>query len=90
MKIKYSPAEQQYLKRIGSKIRTIRKEKKLSQEALALKAKIDRTYIGGVERGERNLSILNLKKISSALETTIPKIFDEEREDDEGTKRVAP
>ena len=56
------------LEQVGSNIRAIRQEQGLSQEALALKADLDRSYLGGVERGERNISIINLKKIADALE----------------------
>jgi transcriptional regulator with XRE-family HTH domain len=51
----------------GSKVRKIREEQDLSQEELAAEADIDRTYIGGVERGERNLSLKNILKIARAL-----------------------
>jgi transcriptional regulator with XRE-family HTH domain len=51
----------------GSKVRLKRKEAGLSQEALADLCDLDRTYIGGVERGERNISLVNIFKISNAL-----------------------
>lgn len=51
----------------GARVRAIRTEKGLSQEALALACDLDRTYIGGVERGERNISLLNIYKIAAAL-----------------------
>jgi transcriptional regulator with XRE-family HTH domain len=54
-------------KRFGKRVREIRKRKGLSQEALALTCELDRTYIGGVERGERNISLLNIYKIADAL-----------------------
>ena len=54
-------------KRFGERVRELRKEKGLSQEALALACDLDRTYIGGVERGERNISLLNIHKIAVAL-----------------------
>lgn len=52
----------------GVRVRDIRKEKGLSQESLALACELDRTYIGGVERGERNISLLNIYKIAKALD----------------------
>lgn len=52
---------------IGDNIRKQRQKIGLSQEALADVAGLHRTYLGGVERGERNISILNLAKIASAL-----------------------
>lgn len=51
----------------GERVRQLRAEKGLSQEALALACGIDRTYIGGVERGERNLSLLNIYRIAAGL-----------------------
>lgn len=54
---------------LGAAIRAARKEKGLSQEALAELAGIDRSYMGGIERGEHNLAIINLLKIADALET---------------------
>lgn len=63
----YTPAEQKILKQVGSKIRALRNETGLSQEDFAQKVKIDRTYISDVERGERNVSVLNLFKIAKGL-----------------------
>ena len=54
-------------KGFGERVRTIRKSKGLSQETLALMCGLDRTYIGGVERGERNISLINMHKIANAL-----------------------
>jgi transcriptional regulator with XRE-family HTH domain len=56
-----------YLVELGKRIKTIRTEKGLSQEQLALKADVDRSYMGGIERGERNVTFLTLVKIVSAL-----------------------
>ena len=55
------------LKKVGQKIREFRLKSGLSQEKLAFASNLDRTYIGSVERGERNISVINLGKISSAL-----------------------
>lgn len=51
----------------GQKVKELRKQKGLSQEGLALLCDLDRSYIGGVERGERNISLINIYKISKAL-----------------------
>ena len=67
MKNSYTPKEQELLNQIGKRIRLIRLNSGLSQEKLAFACNLDRTYIGSVERGERNISVINLCKISSAL-----------------------
>lgn len=59
--------EAQIQKYFGERVRELRKQKGLSQEALALACDLDRTYIGGVERGERNISLINIHKISRSL-----------------------
>ena len=51
----------------GKAIRSIRLNKGISQEALADLAGIDRSYMGGVERGEHNIALINIKRISEAL-----------------------
>ena len=61
------PVEAQLQKRFGKRVRDLRKQKGLSQEGLALACDLDRTYIGGVERGERNISLINIHKVSRAL-----------------------
>lgn len=55
----------------GANIKRIRKEKGLSQEELAELADLHRTYIGAVERGERNITLINADKIAKALKITI-------------------
>lgn len=57
--------------KLGEKIKKIRKEKGLSQEQLATKSKLHRTYISDIERGDRNVSIRNIEKIAKALGITI-------------------
>ena len=57
----------EYLVCFGNKVRELRKSKRLSQEDLALLCELDRSYIGSVERGERNISLINIYKIAKAL-----------------------
>ena len=59
------------LNRLGQRIRTRRKSLNLTQEELADRAGIDRSYIGGVERGERNVTFSVLCKIASALDSDV-------------------
>lgn len=61
----------------GNRIRELRKYKSLSQEALANKAEIDRTYMASVENGKRNISIINLEKIINALNLSISEFFND-------------
>lgn len=77
MKNNYNPTDKKFLKKIGLKIREIRLMNDLSQEELSFMCNLDRTYVGSVERGERNISILNLKKIANALKIEINKIFED-------------
>ena len=67
MRTSYSIDEKLFLQQIGDRIRDLRTKADLSQEKLAFVCDLDRTYIGSVERGERNISALNLKKIAKAL-----------------------
>jgi transcriptional regulator with XRE-family HTH domain len=62
---------------LGAAIRAARLAKGLSQEALAELAGIDRSYMGGIERGEHNLAIMNLLKIADALGVKASSLLDE-------------
>ena len=61
--------------KIGQRIRELRKELEISQEALAYKSEVDRTYITDVENGRRNVSVEILEKIIKALEVSISEFF---------------
>ena len=56
------------LSAFGANVRRLRKALGISQEELARRAGLHRTYVGGVERGERNVTLLVIKKLASALE----------------------
>lgn len=60
---------------LGKWIRRLRKEKGVSQEEFAALADLDRAYYGGIERGERNVAVLNLIKIAVALEVEVGELF---------------
>jgi len=62
-------------KDFGNKIREIRKQQGISQEGLADLAELDRTYIGGIERGIRNPSLKNIAKIAKALRVQPRELF---------------
>jgi len=64
------------LVKFGKKIREVRAERGLSQEALADIANIHRTYIGMVERAEKNITLLNIQKLAKALKIDIKELFD--------------
>lgn len=72
-----TPTEHDIQKRFGAHVRKLRREKGLSQEALALVCGLDRTYVGSVERGERNISLVNIHLLASALRVPVKVIFDD-------------
>ncbi|MFM5886976.1 MAG: helix-turn-helix domain-containing protein [Dolichospermum sp.] len=63
--------------KFGQKIREERLKQNLSQEELAEKANLHRTYIGMVERAEKNITLMNIEKISNALGVSISELFRE-------------
>lgn len=63
------------LTHFGNKVRELRHKQGLSQEELGAVAKLHRTYIGMIERGEKNITLENIEKIAKALDTPINKIF---------------
>lgn len=65
------------LKIFGERVRQLRKQKNISQEELAHKADLHRTYIGMIERAEKNITLLNIEKIANALEVSVKDLFDE-------------
>jgi len=63
------------LVRFGRRVRELRLKRGLSQEALSFEADLDRSYIGQVERGERNISIENMAKLARALKVTLSELL---------------
>lgn len=63
-------------KAFGNSVREIRLELSLSQEELAEKCGLHRTYVGSVERGERNITLINADKIANALNVSLAEILE--------------
>ena len=66
----------QLLERVGAGIRAIRESQGLSQEVLAEKSHLHRTYVGDVERGRRNISLKSLHKIAKALGVSVGQLLE--------------
>jgi len=80
MQTSYKKDDQNFLEQLGSRIRELRLGNGLSQEKLSFECDLDRTYIGSVERGERNIAAINLKKISKALNISVSELFNFDNE----------
>ena len=63
-------------KKLGKRIKELRVQTGLSQEKFSLKVDMDRTYFASVEAGKRNISIINIKKISDGLGISLSKLFE--------------
>ncbi len=68
-------SKEKILIKFGEKVRYFRKEQGLSQEQLAFKANLHRTYIGMIERAEKNITLVNIEKIATALQVDIKELF---------------
>lgn len=62
------------LKQFGERVREKRRAQSWSQEELAHHCGLDRTYVGGIERGERNVALRNIQRIADALGTSIAEL----------------
>ena len=67
---------QDILARFGARVRELRKSRGYSQEDFAARCGLDRTYIGGIERGERNVALRNIEAIAKAFELTISELME--------------
>jgi len=63
--------------KIGQRIKVLREKIQMSQKDLAYSADLDRSYIASVENGSRNISIVNIEKIATALEVTLKEFFND-------------
>lgn len=68
--------KKEILKKFGDKVREERLKKKLSQEQLADLAGVHRTYIGMIERAEKNITLENIEKLAKALKITLSKLME--------------
>jgi len=68
--------ESDILRKFGNRVKTLRIKKGItSQMKLSFKAGLDRTYIGGIERGERNVALKNIEKVAKALDVELDELF---------------
>lgn len=71
------PAMQDWRKIVGKNVRKIRQERGITQEKLAFEAEIDLTYVGGIERGKRNPSLLVMARVAEALSVPLTRLLAE-------------
>ncbi|MFN3152911.1 helix-turn-helix domain-containing protein [Bremerella sp.] len=64
------------LVRFGKRVRELRTERGYSQEAFADACELDRTYVGGIERGERNLALRNIERIAETLGISLAELME--------------
>ena len=69
-------AKKDILEAFGDRVRVLRKDAGWSQEEFADQCDLDRTYVGGIERGERNVGMRNIEKIAKALGLTIAQMME--------------
>lgn len=69
-------ANMEIKQKIGTRIKTLRDLKAMSQKDLAYAADLDRSYIASVENGQRNISIVNIEKIANALKVSLKEFFE--------------
>ena len=64
------------LKKFGDRVRSLRNQAGISQEKLAELAEMHRTYVSGIERGERNVSLINITRLARALGMSVSKLME--------------
>ncbi len=67
--------DKKFLQRLGGQIRKLRETRGLTQQQLGDQCRLHRTFIGSVERGERNVSVLNVRRLAVVLRTTPAELF---------------
>jgi transcriptional regulator with XRE-family HTH domain len=71
----YTKPDTAFLREFGQRVRKLRKAAKWTQEELAERSGLHHTYIGSIERGERNLALLNIRKVANAFGRTLSKFL---------------
>lgn len=71
--------EKEILSKFGAKLKELRVKKKMSQEELGFITNLDRTYVSGIERGKRNISLINIEKLAKGLNIRIKDFFDDSK-----------
>lgn len=71
----------------GNRVRQLRKDRGWSQEDFAYRVGLDRSYIGGVERGERNISLENIELVAAALQVSLAELFKGSPQEGGATRR---
>lgn len=69
--------QKEILIKFGLRVKQLRKERNLSQEELSFRANLHRTYIGMIERAEKNITLINIEKIAIALNVNVKELFND-------------
>lgn len=73
----YTKPDKLFLREFGQHVRKLREARKWTQEEMAERSGLHRTYIGSIERGERNLALLNIRKVANAFGLTLYEFLDD-------------
>ena len=69
--------QKEILIKFGIRVKQLRRERNLSQEELSFRANLHRTYIGMIERAEKNITLINIEKIAIALNVNVKELFND-------------